>query len=108
MSNLWDKASDDDTKTTKTKDAYDKIKQQRKNAIKKEYTKIQKNTTVKDRALLNDAGRRAMAKYIVDNNMSMAEAKKKVNKEAVRNSLLLIGGSLLYGAGVTYAINKRL
>lgn len=108
MTNLWNKAVTDGDKTIKAQNAYKKAKQQRKEAIDKQYMKIQKKTTIKDRALLNDAGRRAVAKYMIDHNMTMKEAKKKVNKEAVRNSLLMIGGSFLYGAGVAYAVNKKL
>ena len=79
-----------------------------KNDIKKKYKEIQKKATFKDKMLLNNAGRKAIAKYMVRDNMTMSEAKKKVNKEAVRNSLLLIGASALYGAGVGYIINKKM
>ena len=95
-------------KANKAEKAYKKAKKERKDAINKKYKKIQKNATLKDKMLLNNAGRRAIAKYMVDNNMTMSEAKKKVNKEAVRNSLLLIGASGLYGAGIGYLINKKL
>lgn len=83
-------------------------KQELKNAIKEKYKEIQKEATFKDKMLLNNAGRKAIAKYMVKDNMTMTEAKKKVNKEAVRNSLLLIGASSLYGAGVGYLINKKM
>ena len=95
-------------KANKAEKAYKKAKKERKDAINKKYKEIQKNATLKDKMLLNNAGRRAIAKYMVDNNMTMSEAKKKVNKEAVRNSLLLIGASGLYGAGMGYLINKKL
>ncbi len=107
MTNLWTKAVDDADRTVNAKNAYKNAKQQHKEAIDKQYMKIQKKATIKDRALLNDAGRKAIAKYMVNNNMSMKDAKKKVNKEAVRNSLLIIGGSVLYGAGASYLINKK-
>ena len=90
MTNLWTKAVNDADRTVNAKNAYKNAKQQHK-----------------ERALLNDAGRKAIAKYMVNNNMSMKDAKKKVNKEAVRNSLLIIGGSVLYGAGASYLINKK-
>ena len=106
--NLWKKAGDSATKAGKANEEYYKAKKERKDAINKKYKKIQKNATLKDKILLNNAGRRAIAKYMVDNNMTMSEAKKKVNKEAVRNSLLLIGASGLYGAGIGYLINKKL
>lgn len=107
MTNLWTKAVNDANRTVNAKNAYKNAKQQHKEAIDKQYMKIQKKATIKDRALLNDAGRKAIAKYMVNNNMSMKDAKKKVNKEAVRNSLLIIGGSVLYGAGASYLINKK-
>lgn len=105
---LWEKANKSYDNASKANKKYYEAKQERKNAINKQYKKIQKNATLKDKMLLNNAGRKAIAKYMVDNNMSMDEAKKKVNKQAVRNSLLLIGGSLLYGAGIGYLINKKL
>lgn len=95
-------------KANKAREAYKQAKIDRKNAINKKYKEIQNKATFKDKMLLNNAGRKAIAKYMVDNKMTMSEAKKKVNKEAVRNSLLLIGASALYGAGVGYMINKKM
>ena len=39
-------------------------KQELKNAIKEKYKEIQKEATFKDKMLLNNAGRKAIAKYI--------------------------------------------
>ena len=45
--------------------------------------------------MFNNATRKKAAKYVVNNNMSMSEAKKKANKAAVRNTALMMAA---YGA----------
>lgn len=73
------------------------IKQQRHNAkverkqrINDTYESIQKNASVKEKLLYNDATQKKVAKYVVDNNMSMKEARKKANKQALRNTAAFI------------------
>ena len=41
------------------------------------------------------SSRQKAAKYVVDNNMSISDAKKKANKEAIRNFAIILG---TYGA----------
>lgn len=67
----------------------------RRNKIDQAYEKIQSDSTMADRLLYNNATRRKAAKYVVDNNMTIAEARKKANKVAWRNTAIFTAA---YGA----------
>lgn len=79
----------------------------RKNKIDEAREKVDTSTTKLEAAFFGDATRRKAAKYMVDKNMSLKDAKKKANKEAIRNTAILLGA---YG-GLTiaqmYAEQKR-
>lgn len=45
--------------------------------------------------MYNNATRKLAAKYVVDKNMSVSDAKKKANKAAIRNAAIFLGA---YGA----------
>lgn len=65
--------------------------QAHKNALNKTYEEINKKTSFGEKLLYNGATRKKAAKYVVNNNMSMEEARKKANKQAFRNTAVLIG-----------------
>ena len=88
---LWEDAYDKATQVSKSKSAMKQVKNERKQNIKNTYNDIQKNTSRGEKLLYNDATRRKAAKYVVDNNMSISDAKKKANKEAIRNSAIILG-----------------
>ena len=71
------------------------VKNERKQNIKNTYNDIQKNASRGEKLLYNDETRRKAAKYVVDNNMSISDAKKKANKAAIRNTAIVLG---TYGA----------
>ena len=77
------------------KSAYKSAKRERKNAIKDTYKDINKNTSFIEKLMFNDATRRKAAQYVVDNDMSVDEAIKKSNSEAIRNTAMFIAA---YGA----------
>lgn len=77
------------------KNAYKNAKRERKNAIKDTYKGINKNTSFSEKLMFNDATRRKAAQYVVDNDMSVDEAIKKSNSEAIRNTAMFIAA---YGA----------
>lgn len=83
------------------KKAYKSAKKNRKNSIDAAYEKIRKDSSYGERFLYNEGTRKKAAKYMVDNNMSMKDAKKKANKEAIRNSAIALAA---LGA---YAVIKR-
>lgn len=69
-------------------DAYDKA-----NAVEKAKTDYkQAKTERKDKinSIYNDATRRKAAKYVVDRNMTMQDAKNKANADAVRNTGIIL------------------
>ena len=77
------------------KNAYKNAKRERKNAIKDTYKGINKNTSFSEKLMFNDATRRKAAQYVVDNDISVDEAIKKSNSEAIRNTAMFIAA---YGA----------
>lgn len=99
----WEKAFTDGKNLNKAQKAYKQAKQKRKNDIRDTYDKIQKNASIKDRLLYNDATRKKSAKYMVDNNMSMTDARKKANKEAIRNTALVLSA---YAGVAAYTLYK--
>ena len=80
---------------------YKSAKRDRKDKIKKTYEEIELNSSLRERAGYNKNTRKAAAKYVVDHNMPIAEAKKKANKEAVRNTAILLS---LYGTAAAMEI----
>ena len=77
------------------KNAYKNAKRERENAINKTYRSINKNSSFGEKLIYNDATRRKAAQYVVDNDMSVDEAIKKSNSEAIRNTAMFIAA---YGA----------
>ena len=77
------------------KNAYKNAKRERKNAIKDTYKGINKNTSFSEKLIFNDQTRWKAAQYVVDNDMSVDEAIKKSNSEAIRNTAMFIAA---YGA----------
>ena len=92
---LWEDAYDKATQASKSKSAMKQVKNERKQNIKNTYNDIKKNESIKEKLFYGDAPRQKAAKYVVDNNMSISDAKKKANKEAIRNSAIILG---TYGA----------
>lgn len=62
-------------------------KVERKQRINDTYNSMQKNASAKEKLLYSNATRKKAAKYVVDNNMTVKEATKKANKEAIRNTV---------------------
>ena len=87
----WDKAYDSADKVNSTKSAYKKAKIERKTQIKNTTNRLNKKASWGEKLMYNEATRKKAAKYIVDNNMSVADATKKAKGEAWRNSAALVG-----------------
>ena len=77
---------------------YKQAKKERRTAINDTYKKIQKNATFGEKLLWNDATRQKAAKYVVDNKMSVADAKNKASGEAIRNTAVLLAAVGGYSA----------
>lgn len=63
----------------------------RENKIDDAYEKIQSDSSRLERLVFNDATRKRAAKYVVDNNMSVKDAKKKANRRAIANTAVALG-----------------
>lgn len=101
----WAKAFKSARAADKAKSEFKKIKKERKEAIKKQYDEVSKNSKLGEKLFYNNATRKAAAKYMVDNNMTMEEAKKKAKKKAIRNTGAILGGLAAYG-GYQYLKNR--
>ena len=99
----WVDAFDKGTKNYEAKAAYKQAKSERKQKIKDAYKEVDKNTGWLEKQTLSSGTRKAAAKYMVDNNMSMADARKKANSEAVRNTAVVLAA---YGALTVAALKK--
>lgn len=98
----WDKAIDDAVKQKKARDKYKSAKRARKNRINSTYQRLQRDASFKDRMLYNDATRKKAAKYMVDNNMKLKDARQKANKEAIRNTAVIVSALAGYSAYQLY------
>lgn len=91
----WDDAFKKAEVSRNAKADYKQAKRERNTQINKTYEKLQKDTSLGEKIFYNNATRRKAAQYIVDNNMSVADARKKANKVAIRNTAIFLGA---YGA----------
>lgn len=91
----WLDVGDKAKALSEARDEYKTVKAERKQAIKDTTAQLRKDTTLAKKLIYNDAVRKRAAKYVVDNNMSVAEATKKAESNAWRNSAILVAG---YGA----------
>lgn len=105
-SRRWEDAYNKATQANKSKSAMKQVKNERKQNIKNTYNDIQKNASTKEKLLYNNATRRQAAKYVVDNNMSISDAKKKANKVAMRNTAIILGTYGAINAASLYKINR--
>lgn len=102
----WNEAANKAAESWEATRAYKQVKKERKTALKSTTKQLNKEASFKDKLLYNDATRKKAAKYVVDNGMSVSEATKKANKEAIRNTAVVLGayGAVAVGA---YLKNRR-
>ena len=87
----WDDAYDKLDKLDTAKAQYKQAKKERRANINKTHREINDRASFGDKLVYNDATRRKAAKYVVDKNMSVDDAVKKANKDALRNTAIFIG-----------------
>lgn len=112
-SDRWDDAFDKAEKLNAAKAEYKKAKKahkkelaKEKQAINKKYDELNKKASLGEKLLYSDGTRKAAAKYVVKNNMTVEEATKKAKGEAWRNTaafMAVYGGVM---AATLYAIDK--
>jgi hypothetical protein len=101
---LWERANDDlkayknsDKKYKSAKQELKAAKKARKEAINQKHQEINKNASLKEKLVYNDATRRYAAKLITDNkNMSYETAMKKAKTKAWVHTGIAVAGLLAY------------
>lgn len=79
---------------------YKKAKSERKQQIKNTYKSLNKNASLGEKLIYNNATRKKAAKYVVDNGMTVEQAKSRANKDAIRNT-----GAILAAYGTVAAVS---
>lgn len=99
----WDDAYDKANSVEKARLNYKQAKTERKQAINDTYRDMQKKATLGEKLTYNNATRKKAAKYIVDHDMSMAEANKRAKSDAIRNTSVILAA---YGALAVSALYR--
>ena len=100
---LSKKDVDDSVSALKAVKSKKEAKLSRKYDITKTHQDIKRQTGLYDRLVYNDATRKKAAKYVVDKNMSVADATKKAKGDAWRNTAAMLA---VYGAVTVYGLKK--
>ena len=102
----WDDAVKKAVKSNEAEAAYKDAKRARKSAIKSTTNDLNKKASLGEKLIYNEATRKKAAKYIVDNNMTVAEATKKAKGDAWRNTAAFVA---VYGGvlAATVIASKR-
>lgn len=82
----WAKTLVDANKLDSAKTDYKKAKSERKQKIKDTYKSLNKSASLGEKLTYNNATRKKAAKYVVDNGMTVEQAKSRANKDAIRNT----------------------
>ena len=86
----WEKAVDSAEKSNEARDAYKAVKKERRKTLNKTFKEVNKQTSFGEKMLYSPATRKLAAKYIVDNDMPMEQARKKASEKALRNTAMLL------------------
>ena len=71
----------------------------RKFDFEKNLSEIEKETTLDEKMIFSESTRRAAAKYVTDNNMTISDARKRAKREAIINTAIILsamGGYYYY------------
>lgn len=96
----WAKTLVDANKLNSAKTDYKKVKVERKQKIKDTYKSLNKSASLSEKLTYNNATRKKAAKYVVDNGMTVEQAKSRANKDAIRNT-----GAILATYGTVAAVS---
>ena len=81
-------------------------KETRQQAIKTTSEDIRKQASFAEKLVYNSATRKRAAKYVVDNNMTVADATKKAKTDAWRNTAAFVAGFAAVSIGAEYLKNR--
>lgn len=99
----WNDVYDKAESFRSAKTQYKQAKKERKQQINNAYKDIQKNVSLGNKLMYNNATRKKAAKYMVDNNMSMKDANARANSDAKRNTAIILAA---YGAVTAATLYK--
>ena len=81
-------------------------KETRQQAIKTTSNDLRKQASFAEKLVYNSATHKRAAKYVVDNNMTVADATKKAKTDAWRNSVAFVAGLAAVSIGAEYLKNR--
>lgn len=99
----WEDVYDKIDALDKAKTEYKSAKKARNKAITSTARDLEKKATLGEKLTYNSATRKQAAKYIVDNNMSVADATKKAKGDAWRNTAIFVGAYTAITVASLYA-----
>lgn len=99
----WAKNYVDANKLDSAKADYKKRKIERKQKIKNTYKSLNKSASLGEKLTYNNATRKKAAKYVVDNGMTVEQAKSRANKDAIRNTEAILA---VYGTVAVASLYK--
>lgn len=101
----WNDVLDKAKAANKADQEYKQVKKARKKAIKSTARDIERKASFGDKMTYNSATYKKAAKYVVDNNMSVAEATKKAKGDAWKNTAAFVAayGAVAIGAAAASA-----
>lgn len=99
----WAKNYVDANKLDSAKADYKKAKIERKQKIKNTYKSLNKSASLGEKLTYNNATRKKAAKYVVDNGMTVEQAKSRANKDAIRNTEAILA---VYGTVAVASLYK--
>lgn len=103
----WNDVLDKAKTANKADQQYKQAKKARKQAIKSTARDLERKASFSDKMLYNSATRKKAAKYVVDNNMSVAEATKKAKGDAWKNTAAFVAAYGAVAIGAAIASSKR-
>ena len=101
----WAKTQVDANKLNSAKADYKKAKLERKQKIKNTYKSLNKSASLGEKLTYNNATRKKAAKYVVDNGMTVEQAKSRANKDAIRNTGAILAAYGTVAVASLYKMN---
>jgi len=101
----WAKTQVDANKLNSAKEDYKKAKLERKQKIKNTYKSLNKSASLGEKLTYNNATRKKAAKYVVDNGMTVEQAKSRANKDAIRNTGAILAAYGTVAVASLYKMN---
>ena len=101
----WAKNWVDANKLDSAKTDYKKAKLERKQKIKNTYESLNKSASLGEKLIYNDATRKKAAKYVVDNGMTVEQAKSRANKDTIRNTGAILAAYGTVAVASLYKMN---